>query len=136
MSIQAYKNQQDWDILGASPLELVRALYRGAIQAIRQARTCLANGQIRERSAAITKACAIVQELAISLDKEVGGDVAASLAELYVYIHKRLGDANIEQNDVPLAEAEKLLSTLLEAWSQLEEPQEEAHHGESLALSA
>jgi flagellar protein FliS len=103
MSIQAYKNQQDWDILGASPLELVRALYRGAIQAIRQARTCLANGQIRERSAAITKACAIVQELAISLDKEVGGDVAASLAELYVYIHKRLGDANIEQSDVPLA---------------------------------
>jgi flagellar protein FliS len=136
MSIQAYKNQQDWDILGASPLELVRALYRGAIQAIRQARTCLANGQIRERSAAITKACAIVQELAISLDKEVGGDVAASLAELYVYIHKRLGDANIEQSDVPLAEAEKLLSTLLEAWSQLEEPQEEEHHGESLALSA
>jgi flagellar protein FliS len=136
MSIQAYKNQQDWDILGASPLELVRALYRGAILAIRQARTCLANGQIRERSAAITKACAIVQELAISLDKEVGGDVAASLAELYVYIHKRLGDANIEQSDVPLAEAEKLLSTLLEAWSQLEEPQEEEHHGESLALSA
>lgn len=136
MSIQAYKNQQDWDILGASPLELVRALYRGAIQSIRQARTCLANGQIRERSAAITKACAIVQELAISLDKEVGGDVAASLAELYVYIHKRLGDANIEQSDVPLAEAEKLLSTLLEAWSQLEEAQEEEHHGESLALSA
>jgi len=136
MSIQAYKNQQDWDILGASPLELVRALYRGAIQAIRQARTCLVNGQIRERSAAITKACAIVQELAISLDKEVGGDVAASLAELYVYIHKRLGDANIEQSDVPLAEAEKLLSTLLEAWSQREEPQEEEHHGESLALSA
>ena len=136
MSIQAYKNQQDWDILGASPLELVRALYRGAIQAIRQARTCLANGQIRERSAAITKACAIVQELAISLDKEVGGDVAASLAELYVYIHKRLGDANIEQSDAPLAEAEKLLSTLLEAWSQLEEAQEEESHGESLALSA
>jgi flagellin-specific chaperone FliS len=62
--------------------------------------------------------------------------VAASLAELYVYIHKRLGDANIEQSDVPLAEAEKLLNTLLEAWSQLEETQEEEHHGESLALSA
>lgn len=137
MSIQAYKNQQDWDILGASPLELVRALYRGAIQSIRQARVCLANGQIRERSAAITKACAIVQELTISLDKEVGGDVAASLAELYVYIHRRLGDANIEQTDAPLAEAEKLLSTLLEAWSQIEEERPEETHGESsLALSA
>jgi len=136
MSIQAYKNQQDWDILGASPLELVRALYRGAIQAVRVARTALANGQIRERSAAITKACAIVQELTVSLNREEGGDVAVNLAELYVYIHKRLGDANIEQADAPLAEAEKLLSTLLEAWSQLQEDGPEALSGEPLRLSA
>jgi flagellar protein FliS len=136
MSIQAYKNQQDWDILGASPLELVRALYRGAIQAIRLARTSLAKGQIRERSAAITKACAIVQELTVSLDREAGGEVAANLAELYVYVHRRLGDANIEQSDAPLAETEKLLSTLLEAWSQLEEAEPETQTGEPLRLSA
>ena len=77
-----------------------------------------------------------MQELAISLDKEVGGEVAENLAELYVYVHKRLGDANIEQSDVPLAEVEKLLVTLLEAWSQLEEPQKVESHGQSLALSA
>lgn len=136
MSIQAYKNQQDWDILGASPLELVRVLYRGAIQSVRNARTALANGQIRERSAAITKACAIVQELTISLDKEAGGDLAANLNELYVYLHQRLGDANIEQSDVPLAEVESLLSTLLEAWEQLEEDKPESETGESLRLSA
>lgn len=137
MSIQAYQNQQDWDILGASPLELVRALYRGAIQSIRIARTALANGQIRERSAAITKACAIVQELTVSLDKDAGGTVAANLAELYVYIHKRLGDANIEQSDAPLAESERLLGILLEAWSQIEENEpEELSAGEPLRLSA
>ncbi|MBL8242476.1 MAG: flagellar export chaperone FliS [Bryobacterales bacterium] len=136
MSIQAYKTQQDWDVLGASPLELVRMLYRGAIQSIRLARTSLANGQIRERSAAITKACAIVQELTVSLDKDAGGEVAANLAELYIYIHRRLGDANIEQTDAPLAEAEKLLSTLLDAWSQLEEQTPEYEPGEPLRLSA
>lgn len=136
MSIQAYKNQQDWDILGASPLELVRALYRGAIRNVRLARTALANGQIRERSAAITNACAIVQELTVSLDKESGGEVAANLAELYVYIHRRLGDANIEQSDAPLAEAERLLQTLLEAWSQLKEEIPETVEGEPLRLSA
>lgn len=136
MSIQAYKNQQDWDILGASPLELVRALYRGAIRNVRLARTALANGQIRERSAAITNACAIVQELTVSLDKESGGEVASNLAELYVYIHRRLGDANIEQSDAPLAEAERLLQTLLEAWSQLKEEIPETVEGEPLRLSA
>jgi flagellar protein FliS len=136
MSIQAYKNQQDWDILGASPLELVRALYGGAIQSIRIARAALANGQIRERSAAITKACAIVQELTVSLDKDAGGEVAAGLAELYVYIHRRLGEANIEQSDAPLAEAQRLLETLLEGWNQLETERPEAYSGEPLRLSA
>ena len=136
MSIQAYKNQQDWDILGATPLELVRMLYRGAIQSVRAARTALANGQIRERSAAITKACAIVQELTVSLDKEAGGEVATNLAELYVYVHKRLGDANIEQADAPLAEAERLLSILLEAWSELSESPPEVESSEPLRLSA
>ncbi|MBI2689776.1 MAG: flagellar export chaperone FliS [Acidobacteria bacterium] len=136
MSIQAYKNQQDWDILGASPLELVRALYRGALQSVRTARTALANGQIRERSAAITKACMIVQELAISLDKDSGGEVAANLAELYVYMHRRLTDANIEQTDAPLAETEHLLATLLEAWSQLEDGTTELICEEPLRLTA
>ena len=136
MSIQAYKHQQDWDILGASPLELVRALYRGAIRSVRLARTSLANGQIRERSAAITKACAIVQELTVSLNREAGGEVAVNLAEIYVYIHRRLGEANIEQSDGPLAETEKLLSTLLEAWSHLEEAQPDSMTGEPLRLSA
>jgi flagellar secretion chaperone FliS len=136
MSIQAYKSQQDWDILGASPLELVRALYRGAIQAVRLARTSLANGQIRERSNAITKACAIIQELTVSLDREAGGEVAVNLAELYVYIHKRLGDANVQQSDAPLAESEKLLSTLLEAWSEIEEESSERLSGEPFRLSA
>lgn len=136
MSIKAYTNQQDWDILGASPLELVRALYRGAIQSVRLARTALAAGQIRERSAAITKACAIVQELTLSLNKEEGGEVAANLAELYVYIHRRLGEANIEQTDAPLAEAERLLSTLLEAWGRLEEESSELAASGPLRLSA
>ncbi|MBM3783171.1 MAG: flagellar export chaperone FliS [Acidobacteria bacterium] len=119
MSLQAYKNQQDYDILSATPLELVRALYRGAIQAVRTARTALAAGQIRERSEAITKAGAIIQELTLSLDREIGGDVAGNLAELYVYMHTRLGEANIQQADAPLAEVEKLLVTLAEAWNQI-----------------
>ena len=136
MSIQAYKNQQDCDILGASPLELVRVLYRGAIESVRAAQRHLASGRIRERSAAITKACAIVQELAISLNREEGGELAGNLAELYVYIHRRLGDANIEQTGAPLEEVERLLGTLLEAWTAIEGHEEVPTTGEPLRLTA
>lgn len=133
MSLQAYRNQQDIDILSATPLELVRALYRGAIQAVRRARTALANGEIRERSQAITKATAIIQELTLSLDRELGGEVAANLAELYVYMHTRLGEANIQQTDAPLADVEKLLAILASAWEQVPEPEAA---GEALRLTA
>lgn len=123
MSIQAYQSQQNYDLLNASPMELVRALYRGAVESTRLARTALAEGRIRERSAAITKTAAIVQELTLSLDREVGGEIASSLAEIYIYIHQRLVVANIEQSDAPLAEVEKLLGILAEAWASIPEPQ-------------
>jgi len=121
MSVQAYQTQQNYELLSASPMELVRALYRGAIEATRTARAALAEGRIRERSAAITRAAAIVQELTLSLDREVGGEIAASLADLYIYMHQRLGEGNIAQTDEPLAEVEKLLLILAEAWESIPE---------------
>ncbi len=136
MSVKAYQTQQNYDLLSASPMELVRALYRGAIESTRQARAALAEGRIRERSAAITKTAAIVQELTLSLDREVGGEIAASLAELYIYIHQKLGVANIEQSDAPLAEVEKLLSILVEAWEAIPEPAAEELDPEPLRLIA
>jgi flagellin-specific chaperone FliS len=43
--------------------------------------------------------------------------MAANLIELYDYLQRRLLEANIRQIDEPLAEAGRLISTLLEAWS-------------------
>ncbi len=90
MSIQAYQTQQDWEIFAATPLQLVVALYRGGLHSVRLARTALAEGRIRERSRAITKACDILHELAVSLDQAAGGELAASLIQLYVYMHEKL----------------------------------------------
>ena len=59
---------------------------------------------------------AIVTELSFSLNHETGGEVSRNLAELYGYIEKLLIQANFEQCEPPLAEAERLLSTLLEGW--------------------
>jgi flagellar protein FliS len=119
MSLAAYQNTQDMNVLSASPMELVRMLYSGAIAAVRAARENLERGEIRERSRQITKACSIIEELAISLDKERGGKVAQDLAALYVYMHQRLIQANVEQQKAPLVEVQKLLETLLEAWRQI-----------------
>jgi flagellar secretion chaperone FliS len=111
-----YLDNLDHEILTADPVRLIQLLYRGALDSITSARRHLKLGDIRARSRAISKAMAIVTELALSLDHGSGGELSKNLAELYAYAEKLLIQANIEQSDPPLAEAERLLATLLEAW--------------------
>jgi flagellar protein FliS len=116
MSYSAYEKYREGEILAADPLELVELLYRAAIQSITDARQHLRAGQIRERSDAISKAGAILNELMQSLDHDKGGEISKNLAELYDYIQRQLLKANMEQIEAPLTEVNKLLETLLEGW--------------------
>ena len=111
---------QEAQILSASPLELVCLLYRGALESIASARECLASGDIAGRSCAITRALKILVELSVSLDHQHAAQFSRTLAELYNYVQKLLIEANCRQVDSPLAEAQTLLSTLLEAWEKCE----------------
>jgi flagellar protein FliS len=116
MGTKAYQNYFESEVLSADPVRLVQMLYRGAIEAIARARRCLAEGDIRGRSRAITQAFRILVELGSSLDRSRGGEVSRNLAELYDYMQRRLIQANATQTDAPLEETERLLATLEEAW--------------------
>ena len=116
MRNKRYQESLDDDILTADPMRLIQMLYRGAVDSITTARRYLKLGDIRARSRSVSKAMAIVTELSLSLNHATGGDLSKNLAELYAYTEKLLIQANREQSDPPLAEAERLLSTLLEAW--------------------
>jgi flagellar protein FliS len=110
------------EVLQADPVSLVRMLYHGAIAAAGKAREFVRQRDIRGRSAQITKATEIINELSLSLDRQKGGELAGNLAELYDYMQRRLQEANFRQIEEPIAEVENLLSTLLEAWEQLPSP--------------
>src|SRR5579864_252848 len=116
MRNNAYQNQFADEALEANPLRLIELLYRSALDSIATAKRHLRSGEIRARSRAISKAMAIVTELSLSLNHQAGGEISRNLAELYGYIEKLLIQANVEQCEPPLAEAERLLSTLLEGW--------------------
>jgi flagellar protein FliS len=106
-------------VLTAEPLELVRMLYRAAVDTTRRARAHLAGGRIAERSREICRALALISELSVSLDHTRGGALSARLAELYDYLQRRLLEANARQTAEPLAEVERLLATLLAGWEQV-----------------
>src|SRR5215471_21082000 len=91
-------------VLSATPLELVHLLYRGAIEAVQDARHELAGGRIVERWRAISRACAILTELSAALNHQTGGELASRLGALYDYMQRRLLEANLQQSDPPLGE--------------------------------
>ena len=111
-----YPTYVDEEVLAATPLKFVHLLYRAVLDSIASARRYLRLGDIRARSLAITKAMAIVTELSLSLNQEAGGELSKNLSELYGYVELLLMKANSEQSDPPLAEAERLIGTLAEAW--------------------
>ncbi|HYA16816.1 MAG TPA: flagellar export chaperone FliS [Bryobacteraceae bacterium] len=103
-------------ILSADPIELVNILYEHAILYTAQAREALAKRDIQGRSAKIGRVISILGELDSSLNHSAGGDISANLARLYQYMRERLLAANLKQQDEPLDEVERLLTTLAEAW--------------------
>lgn len=107
------------EILCASPVRLVELLYRGAIEAVRGARAAVEGGQIAERNRQLTRAQAILCELALSLDHQRGGGLSRDLVELYDYMQRRLNDANARQSGEPIDEVRRLLETLLDGWVSL-----------------
>ncbi|NPT55654.1 flagellar export chaperone FliS [Paraburkholderia elongata] len=104
-------------VMGASPHRLIVMLYQGARQAIAQARMHVQQGNVSARGEAIGKAIQIVESgLQLSLNLEVGGEIAERLDALYTYMSRRLLEANIKQSEAMLVEVDGLLATLEEAW--------------------
>lgn len=118
MTLEARDAYLETEILQADGRQLIHLLYAKALESVREARIHIAQGRIAERSRAITRASEILTELALSLDHDTGGEVSRNLVELYDYTQRLLQTANYEQSEPPLAEAEQLLLTLLEAWEQ------------------
>ena len=118
MPIGARDAYVESQVLEADGCQLVRLMYRKALESLAEARRSLSSGQIGARSRAITRTSEILNELALAVDHESGGEVGRNLVELYDYVQSLLQEANFQQADAPLSEAQSLLQTLLEAWEQ------------------
>lgn len=112
----AYQRSQEDEILLADPVDLIVMLYRAAVGSVQKSRQALKAGDIYGRGQEIGRTIAILAELSIVLNHEVGGALSKNLAELYDYLQRQLAAAHQEQSDEKLALVESLLDTLLEGW--------------------
>jgi flagellar protein FliS len=103
-------------VTAATPMELTRLLYEGAIQSVDEALSAHRGGDILARGNAVTKAVEILSELRFSLRREVNPQYCDTLAGLYGYLQRRLIQAHAEKSESMLREVQALLQTLLEGW--------------------
>jgi flagellar secretion chaperone FliS len=116
MRNHGYQNYFDNEVLAATPWKLIEMLYSAALDSILAARRHIRHKDIPARARAINKALRIVSELLRCLNYEADGELSRRLAGIYRYVSRLLIEANSRQTEAPLAEAERLLSTLAEAW--------------------
>ena len=102
----------------AGPAQLVLMLYDGALIRLEVARDAIEEGRKAAAHEALLRVQAIVDELAVSLDFDRGGEVARNLAELYDYCSRQLIEANIHKDAGLVRDVEAVIRGLRDAWDQ------------------
>lgn len=107
----------------ASPAQLVLMLYDGAIRFLERARQGFQYDDPLEFNQTINnnliRAQAIINELNLALDLEQGGELAHTLRALYVYMDRRLQEANQHKQEQGVVEVLRRLTVLRDAWAQM-----------------
>ena len=99
----------------ATPLMLIIMLYDEAIKMCNLASQDMGVNKESVHNKLI-KAQKIVTELTVSLNMDAGGEVAENLKSIYIYLHMRLVEANIENNKEKVNEVARILKDLRDAW--------------------
>lgn len=113
-----YDQYKEIQIKTASQGKLIVMLYDGAIKFLNAAKEAIEQKKIEEGHNKITKAQDIIMELLLSLNFEAG-DIAHKLYNLYIYMNKRLIEANIYKSTTQIDEVIKMLNDLKEVWNQI-----------------
>lgn len=124
-------------VIAADPHHLILMLFDGALLAISNAKIRMQQKDIPAKGKSISHAIRIIGEgLDASLDKKVGGKLAQDLSSLYVYMLKRLVDANANNDVNALDEVTRLLIEIKDAWAVIKpvaEPSAQSGHKGQMA---
>ena len=101
---------------GASPHRLIQMLMEGALEKMHFARGLMEEGRLGPKAEHISWTISIIDGLRISLDKDVGGEIAQNLEDLYDYMVRRLVEANLKNDVTIIDEVSDLLKQIKEAW--------------------
>lgn len=91
------------------------------------ARQAMKQNNLEAKNENIVKAQNIIQELSITLNREI--EISEQMSSIYDYIRRRLIDANVQNNGEFLDEAEKLVTEFRDTWKQAMQSERKNSHG-------
>lgn len=113
----AYSQYQSSRILTASPAELTLMLYEGAVKFCNIAEAALEHNDVEKAHNNIQKVERIVDYLRQTLDMKY--PVAQDFERIYVYISRRLVEANMRKDKDILAESAMHLRSVRDTWKEV-----------------
>lgn len=120
----------------ASKGQVLLMLYEGAIKHTKIAIEAIRAKNIAKKGEAILKINDIINELSLSLDHDVGGELSRDLERLYMFIVDQITQANIRNEAKPLETTLQLLETLYEGWAGAVRQVNTQHGGDPRAAAA
>ncbi len=118
MAVQnPYAQYNNSKILTASPAELTLMLYEGAIKFCNIAIMGIEQGDIQKAHTNIVKVQRIVDEFRATLDMKY--PVAQDFDRVYVYLQKRLVDANMKKDKEIVEEIATHLRSMRDTWKEV-----------------
>ena len=107
---------QDTAVTTQSKGRLIVLLYDAAIKFMKLAIKELEAGNFEAKGKYIERAQDIINELNAVLDTDTGGEIAANLRSLYLFMNNRLSEANIKSEPQIIREVIDLMEELNKSW--------------------
>lgn len=121
-SIQTYNSVGAGQDL--TPYQAVELLLDGALECISKALIAQQANNAAQRGEAVDTTLTILGLLQNSLDKNLGGDLAQNLDDLYDYMTRRLATVAVDNSAHSLEEVQGIILQLREGWGQIDPAQE------------
>src|SRR5258706_7868761 len=113
MDEMSYQQQA---LAGATGVELIVALYDGLIRFLYRAMQCVEENDVHGRRVAVKKVLDVLMYLQARLRPDVGGTVAASLADFYSTMFTMTLEASHLESKEQFQEVISLVRNVREAW--------------------
>lgn len=112
-----YEQYQRNKVLTATPSEVTLMLYEGAIKFCNIAIMAIENNETEKAHINIMKTQRIIEEFRNTLDRQY--EVAEDFDRIYVYVLRRLFEANVRKDKEILEEVNGHLRSLRDTWKEV-----------------